>query len=84
MRRAPAVLVIAAVYERTTGKYGRRGHRYVHMEVGHAGQNVYLQATASGLGTVMVGAFDDKEVRETLGLPASHEPLGLMPVGHTR
>ena len=84
VRRAPAVLVIAAVYERTMAKYGQRGLRYVHMEVGHAAQNVYLQATARGLGTVMVGAFEDDEVREVLGLPEDHEPLGIMPVGHER
>ena len=84
MRRAPAILVITGVYERTMAKYGERGRRYVHMEVGHAAQNVYLQATAQGLGTVMVGAFDDEEVREALDLPADHEPLGLMPVGHRR
>lgn len=82
VRRAPLVLVITGIYKRTTGKYGERGRRYVHMEVGHAAQNVYLQATARGLGTVMVGAFDDNEVQQALGLPANHEPLGLMPVGH--
>jgi SagB-type dehydrogenase family enzyme len=84
VRRAPMVLVIAGVYERTMTKYGQRGRRYVHMEVGHAAQNIYLQATANGLGTVMVGAFHDKEVQEVLSLPVDHEPLGLMPVGHTR
>ena len=84
VRRAPAVLVIASVYKRTTGKYGQRGRRYAHMEAGHAAQNIYLQATARGLGTVMVGAFDDSEVQRALGLPVDHEPLGLMPVGHKR
>jgi SagB-type dehydrogenase family enzyme len=52
-----AVLVFAAVYERKTRKYGERGVRYVHMEVGHAAQNVYLQAVSLGLGTVVVGGF---------------------------
>jgi SagB-type dehydrogenase family enzyme len=84
VRRAPAVLLITGVYKRTMAKYGQRGRRYVHMEVGHAAQNVYLAATARGLGTVMVGAFDDNEVQEVLGLPTDHEPLGLMPVGHRR
>ncbi len=84
VRRAPAVLVIASVYKRTMGKYGQRGRRYAHMEVGHAAQNVYLQAAARGLGTVLVGAFDDTEVQDVLGLPPDHEPLGLMPVGRKR
>ncbi len=84
VRRAPTVLVITGVYRRTLGKYGQRGRRYVHMEVGHAAQNIYLQATARGLATVMVGAFDDDEVQEVLGLPEDHEPLGLMPIGQRR
>lgn len=78
---AAAVVVLGAVFDRTTRKYGRRGLRYVHMEVGHAAQNVYLQAEALGLGTVMVGAFDDKAVASTLGLPDKVRPLALMPVG---
>ncbi len=84
VRRAPAVLVLTGVYRRTLVKYGQRGRRYVHMEVGHAAQNVYLQATARDLATVMVGAFDDDEVQEVLELPDDHEPLGLMPVGQRR
>lgn len=84
VQRAPAVLVLAGVYERSAAKYGSRARRYTHMEAGHAAQNVYLQATAVKLATVIVGAFDDEAVRETLGLPADHAPLGLMPVGHPR
>jgi SagB-type dehydrogenase family enzyme len=81
MREAPVTLVFAAVYARTTGKYGERGRKYVHMEVGHAAQNVYLEAAAMGLGTTFVGAFHDNQVKGILGLPASEHPLGLMPVG---
>jgi len=79
VRTAPASLVIAAAYGRTTRQYGERGERYVHMEVGHVGQNVYLQAAALALGTVMVGAFDDAEVKNLLG--TDEEPLAIMPVG---
>lgn len=56
---AAAVIAFAADYGRTTGKYGERGRRYVHMEVGHAAQNVCLQAVAAGLGAVVVCASGD-------------------------
>jgi SagB-type dehydrogenase family enzyme len=81
VEKAPAVLAIAAVYGRTTGKYGERGIRYVHMEAGHCAENVYLQAASLGMGTVAIGAFDDREVREVLDLDPGEEPLYLMPVG---
>lgn len=79
--QAPVDIVICAEYERTLRRYGRRGERYVHMEVGHAGQNIYLQVTALGLATVAVGAFDDERVREVLGLDKQYKPLYIMPVG---
>jgi SagB-type dehydrogenase family enzyme len=78
---AAAVLVLAAVYRRTTGKYGPRGERYVHIETGHAAQNVYLQALALGLGTTEVGAFDDHAMKTALGLSDDQDPLAIMPIG---
>ena len=84
MGEAPAILVIAAVYGRTARKYGERAARYVHMEVGHAAQNVYLQAAALGLGTTMVGAFRDAELARALAFPRHVKPLGLLPVGKPR
>ena len=82
IHQAPGVIVITAVFQRTMKKYGQRGRRYVHMEVGHAAQNIYLQAQARALGTVMVGAFGDQHVQSVLDLPDDHEPLALMPIGH--
>jgi len=78
---AAAALVFTAVEKRTTRKYGSRGMRYVHIETGHAAQNVFLQATALGLAAVVVGAFDDDRVGEVLNLPQGETPLYLMPVG---
>jgi SagB-type dehydrogenase family enzyme len=74
-------IVFTAVYSRTTGKYGERGVRYVHIEVGHAGQNLCLQATALGLGAVTVGAFVDELVAKALNLPQNEQPLYIIPVG---
>lgn len=74
-------IVITAIYERTTGRYGQRGIRYVDMEAGHAAQNVYLQAVALNLGTVVIGAFYDNQVAEILKLSDNETPLYIMPVG---
>lgn len=81
IKEAPVVLVICAVYGRTTRKYGERGIRYVHMEAGHVGQNIYLQAEALDLGTVAIGAFHDEAVAQVLNLPQNVVPLYIFPVG---
>ncbi len=81
INKAAAVLVISAVYERVTVKYGERGIRYVHMEAGHVAQNVFLQAVSLDLGTVVIGAFHDEDVRTVLHLPGQVQPLYLMPMG---
>lgn len=77
-------LVFTAVYKKTTWKYGDRGIRYVHMEIGHAAQNVCLQATAMGLGAVTVGAFYDDKIDRLLNLPKGEETLYIIPVGKQR
>lgn len=81
--RAPAVYILAAIYERTTAKYGERGIRYAHMEAGHAAQNLLLQVVALNLSAVLVGAFDDLEVKRILNLKKQEAPLYLIPVGKT-
>lgn len=80
---APATIAIAADYERTTGRYGERGIRYVDMEAGHAGQNIYLAAASRGLGTVAVGAFHDQRVNNVLDIPDKQTVIYLFPVGKT-
>lgn len=84
VRNAPINLVITAVYETTTRKYGERGIRYVHIEVGHAAQNVLLQAVALDLGAVPVGAFNDGDVRKILNLKETEQPLYIIPVGRKK
>jgi len=78
---APCVFVVGAVYKRTEVKYGDRAPRYVHIEVGHAVENICLQAVALDLGTTMVGAFKDGDVKKVLGMSDDEEPLAIVPVG---
>jgi len=84
VEQASLVILIAAKYARTTRKYGKRGIRYAHIESGSVAQNVYLQAQALGLATVIVGAFDDTDVADIVRLSDDVEPLILMPVGYSQ
>jgi len=79
---APVMVVFAAEFRRCTARYGERGVMYTHMEVGHAGENLFLQAEALGLSAGIVGAFTDQALSQTLRLPREHEPLLVMPVGY--
>lgn len=81
LRKAAAVFVITGTQQRTARKYGQRAGRYVHIEAGHAGQNLLLQATALGLGSVVIGAFVDNAVKGVLGLAAGEEAISLLAVG---
>ncbi|NNK48181.1 MAG: SagB/ThcOx family dehydrogenase [Gemmatimonadetes bacterium] len=78
---APAVFLFTAVYERTCREYGGRGRMYVHMDVGHAAQNLLLQAEVLGLAGVPVAAFEPARVSEVLSLPAEEEPVYMIPIG---
>lgn len=83
VRDAAAVLLLTAVYEKITARYGERGIRYVHIEIGHVGQNVCLQAAALKLGAVVIGAFDDSQVKRIANLMPKEEPLYLIAIGKT-
>jgi SagB-type dehydrogenase family enzyme len=82
VKQAALDIVITAVYARTTGKYGDRGKTYVHMEAGHAAENICLEAVALKLGTVTIGAFEDDRVKKVLTCPEDEIPLYVLPVGN--
>lgn len=85
MRDAAAVFVLSAVFDRVRSKYGERGYRYSYMEAGHVSQNIYLQATSLGLGSVVVGAFIDGDVNELIGVDGRKEAaISLHAVGSPR
>ncbi len=84
LREAAAVFVITGLKQRTARKYGKRAERYVYIEAGHAGQNLLLQATGLGLGSVIIGAFSDNGVKGLLGLGRDDQPISLLGVGRVR
>jgi SagB-type dehydrogenase family enzyme len=75
------IVCVTAVFRRTMWKYGQRGYRYVWLDAGHLGQNLYLVAQALGLGAVAIGGFYDSELGELLGLGADERPVYLVCVG---
>jgi SagB-type dehydrogenase family enzyme len=80
-RLANVVIVVTAIRERTMWKYGQRGYRYVFIDAGHVGQNVYLVATALGLGPTAIGGFFDAEMNALLDLPSDEEAVYVLCIG---
>jgi SagB-type dehydrogenase family enzyme len=70
---AGAVFVWTAMVERSKWKYRERAYRYIYMDVGHIGQNLYLAATALDLGCCTIGAFYDEEVDRLVGVDGEKE-----------
>ena len=79
---AQVCFVVSGIFQRTRWKYHERTYRYVLMEAGHLGQNLYLAATALGLGVCGIGAFFDNPLNELLGIDGEDEAaLYLVTVG---
>lgn len=82
--RAPLAIVVVGDSLLAAQQFGAHAERWMAMEAGFVVQDVYLQATALGLGTVMVGGFEEGALRRALLLPAGRVPLALMPVGRKK
>ncbi|MEW6174048.1 MAG: nitroreductase family protein [Bacillota bacterium] len=81
--KAPVVIVVCAEPSRSAQLYGERGrHLYCLQDTAAAAQNILLAATAYGLGSCWVGAFDENQIRLCLGIPAEFRPVALIPIGY--
>ena len=81
IRHVNVVVVITALRERTMWKYGQRGYRHLFLDAGHVGQNLYLVATALGLGPTAIGGFLDEDLGALLQLPPDEEPFYILGIG---
>lgn len=84
IKDANLVVMIAATFQRTMWKYGQRGYRYVWLDAGHVGQNLYLVAGALGLGSVAIGGFFDDALNRLIGLPGEETVIYLLCIGQPK
>lgn len=79
---APVIIVVCGNEERSGSRYGERGRTlYVVQDTAAATQNMLLAIHALGYGACWVGAFNETEVKEILGLPKHIRPLAIIPIG---
>ncbi len=82
LARAP-LTVIACADNRISSRYGERGvHLYSIQDVAASVMSMMLAAHELGLGSVWVGAFNESEMSEILGLPGNLRPIALIPIGY--
>jgi len=79
--QAPLLMVITADFKKIREKYKARAERYVYLEAGHSAQNILLMAEALGLNACPVGAFNDREIKETLKLEDNCKPIYMIAIG---
>ena len=83
VREAPATVVVAVDYAKLS-RFGERARSFADFEVGHAAENLLLEAAALHLGAVPVGGFEPADISKLLRLPASLTAAYLLPVGHPK
>lgn len=85
VKEAPVNIIITGNYQKMIDKYKdeKLSTRFVDMEAGHAGQNIYLIAESRNLATVALGSFRDDSVRQILRIPANEKTLYIYPVGYS-
>ncbi len=80
---APLVLVFCALPELSAAKYGQRGEElYCLQDATIACAYAQLGASALGLGSVWVGAFDEDAVRAVIDSGEAARPVAILAVGH--
>lgn len=82
--QAPVSLVVTGNYQKMKDKYPDKNlsTRFVDIEAGHIGENIYLEAVSRGLGTVAIGSFYDDQMISLLKLPSNETPIYIFPVGY--
>lgn len=78
---APVVLACCA---ETDGHVMACGQLCYSIDVAIAIDHITLCASADGLGTCWIGAFDEDKVKGILGIPPQIRVVGLLPIGYPK
>ncbi|MEK7112733.1 MAG: SagB/ThcOx family dehydrogenase, partial [Patescibacteria group bacterium] len=82
IKRAGAIFVITAMFDRTLAKYSDRGYRHILTEYGHVAQNFYLMSSALDLGCCSIGGFIDNGLNDMLDIDGIDEGVvGVLAIG---
>ncbi|MFW9906152.1 MAG: SagB/ThcOx family dehydrogenase [Candidatus Thorarchaeota archaeon] len=85
VKKCNVTFLYVAVVERMKWRYGVRGYRYLHLDAGHVGQNLYLAAENIGCGVCAIAAFEDEELNRVLDLDGEEQfVIYLLTVGKKR
>ena len=83
--QATAMLVVIREQANLTSRIGAQIKRkdYSLIDIGIASENICLQAEAEGLGSCMLGWFDEEKVRKTLGVPKTKRVELIITLGYS-
>ena len=86
VKQAPIDILITGNYLKMVDKYGDKdlSTRFVDLEAGHVGENIYLESESLGLVTVSLGSFNEKQLVQLLNIPNNETPIYIFPVGHPK
>lgn len=82
IENAPCTFILAGSIKKVESRYRSRGAKFTYIEAGHIAQNIQLQATVIGLGSVPIGVIDEKTIAQICKMPQGLEVLYVMPVGN--
>ena len=68
IRKSAVTFIWVADAYRMKWRYGERGYRYLHLDAGHACQNLYLSAGSVDCGVCAIAAFSDDDMNDLLEL----------------
>lgn len=71
--KSAVTFIVSAIPQRTAWRYVQRAYRYLYLDAGHVGQNISLACEAIGAGACMIGAYQDGDMNEVIGVDGREE-----------